>query len=124
MAEPALRTIRLYSDEDADARFVQAIRQRHYDIQSAATAGMLQASDDEQLIYAISQQRTLVTHNIKHFPRLHAEWREAGREHFGIILLIGQPLVGVWLRRMDNLLARLTAKDLYNRLIFLGAEFD
>jgi len=91
---------------------------------TTADAGLLEASDEEQVVYAASQQRALVTHNIKHFPGVHAAWVEAGREHWGVIVLIGHSAVSVWLRRMENLLNRFSAEELQNQLLFLGAEYD
>jgi hypothetical protein len=85
---------------------------------------LLAASDEEQLLYAASQQRALVTHNIKHFPGVHATWVEAGRGHWGIIILVGHSAVSAWLRRMENLLNRFSAEELQNRLLFLGAEYE
>ncbi|PKO22744.1 MAG: hypothetical protein CVU38_07895 [Chloroflexi bacterium HGW-Chloroflexi-1] len=124
MVTAALPTIRLYFDEDADGRLVQAVRQRGYDIQLARQANMLGASDDDQLAYAVSQGRAFVTHNVQHFPPLCAEWEAAGREHSGVIMLLGRPTIGIWLRRLENLLSSFGAEDLKNALVFLGVEFD
>lgn len=115
---------RLYFDEDADARLAEALRRRDYDVETTVEAGLLEASDEEQLLYAASQQRALVTHNIKHFPGVHATWVGAGREHWGIIILVGHSAVSAWLRRMENLLNRFSADELRNQLLFLGAEYD
>jgi hypothetical protein len=115
---------RLYFDEDVDARLAEALRRRDYDVKTTVEAGLLEASDEEQLLYAASQQRALVTHNIKHFPKVHATWVEAGWEHWGIIILVGHSAVSAWLRRMENLLNRFSAEELQNRLLFLGAEYD
>lgn len=115
---------RLYFDEDADARLAEALRRRGYEVETTSAAGLLEASDEEQLVYAVSQQRALVTYNIKHFPGVHGTWVEAGREHWGIIVLVGHSPVGLWLRRMENLLNRFSAEELRNRLLFLGAEYD
>jgi len=115
---------RLYFDEDADARLAVALRQRGYDVVTTADVGLLEASDEEQLVYAASQQRVLVTHNITHFPKVHVVWVETRREHWGIIILIGHSAVSAWLRRMENLLNRFSAEELQNQLLFLGAEYE
>jgi len=78
---------RLYFDEDADARWAAALRQRGFDVVTTVEVGLLEASDEEQLVYAVSQQRALVTHNLRHFPGEHVAWVEAGREHWGIVIL-------------------------------------
>jgi hypothetical protein len=115
---------RLYFDEDADARLAEALRRRGYDVETTVEAGLLEASDVEQLLFAASQQRVLITHNIKHLPGVHVTWVEGRREHWGIIILIGHSAVSAWLRRMENLLNRFSAEELQNQLLFLGAEYD
>ena len=47
------------------ARLAEALRRRDYDVETTVEAGTMEASDEEQLAYAVSQQRALVTHNIK-----------------------------------------------------------
>jgi hypothetical protein len=116
--------VRLYFDEDADARLAEALRRRGFNVETTASARRLRMPDEAQLTYAASQQRALVTHNVKDFPRIHAEWLAAGREHWGIILLIGQPSIGAWLRRMERLLSRVSAAEWRSRLVFLSAEYD
>jgi len=118
------RVARLYFDEDADARLAEALRRRGYDVETTVAAGLLEASDEEQLTYAASQQRVLVTHNIKHFPGVHTAWIEAGKAHWGIIILIGHSAISSWLCRMETLLNRFSAEELKDRLLFLGAEYD
>ncbi len=118
------RVARLYFDEDADARLAEALRRRGYDVETTVAAGLLEASDEEQLTHAVSQQRVLVTHNIKHFPWVHAALMEAGTAHWGIAILIGHSAIGTWLRRMETLLNRFSAEELKNLLLFLGAEYD
>lgn len=120
----APHSVRLYFDEDADARLAGALRRRGYDVQTTAETGLLGASDEVQLLYAVAQRRALVTHNIAHFPRIHATWMEAGKRHWGIVILVGHSAVGTWLRRMENLLNRFSAEDLQDQLVFLGAAFD
>ena len=122
--ELRLLIARLYFDEDADARLAEALRRCGYDVETTVEAGLLEASDEEQLAYAVSQQRALVTHNIKDFPGEHARWGEAGGKHLGIIILSGHSTVGIWLRRMENLLNYFSAEELQNQLLFLGAEYD
>ncbi len=47
---------RLYFDEDADARLAEALRRRGYDVETTVEAGLLEASDEEQLSRAASRQ--------------------------------------------------------------------
>jgi hypothetical protein len=107
--EPEAPVTRLYFDEDVDVRLAEALRRRHYDVETAATAGLLEASDEEQLAYAAGQGRVLITHNIKHFPALHAAWVLGGRKHYGIVVLVGHSDLSAWVRRMESLSGRFTA---------------
>lgn len=124
VAGPGRSVAHLYFDEDVDAQLAEALLRRGYDVQTTVAAGLLEASDEEQLVYASDQHRALVTHNIGHFPVIHADWVTTGRTHGGIIVLIGHSAISVWLRRMEILLNTFSADGLCNRLLFLGAEYD
>ncbi len=121
---PTRVAARFYFDEDADARLAEALRSHGHDVETTAAAGRLRTPDEDQLAYAVDQGRVFVTHNIRHFPGIHAEWIVAERAHRGIVILIGQARIGAWLRRMEHLLKQLSAEQLENRLVFLGAEYD
>src|SRR2546427_6489696 len=77
----------VYADENLDRFLIQALRLRGLDVFSAREAGRLGAADDEQLAYATSLARTLVTHDHRDFRRLHRQWQEAGRPHGGIAIV-------------------------------------
>lgn len=81
---------------------------------------MEQAEDADQLAYASSQSRALVTFNVKHFVPLHKSYLTEGRRHFGIIVSPQYP-IGETLRRMLNLLQTLSAEDMENRLEYLSS---
>lgn len=74
------RTLRLHLDEVCDPRIAVALRQRGIDVTTAREAGLLGATDDEQLAFAKYQARAIVTHD-QDFLRLHA----AGADHAGIL---------------------------------------
>jgi len=81
----------LYFDEDADARsLIAALRQDGFDCLTVREARRERPTDEEQLVYATSQNRVIYTKNVGDFARLHAGWLEAGRTHAGIIVLSGQ----------------------------------
>ncbi|MBI2941749.1 MAG: DUF5615 family PIN-like protein [Chloroflexi bacterium] len=122
--ESAARVARLYFDHDADARLAEALRRRSFDVETTVATGLVEASDDEQLRHAASYRRALVTHNVRHFPGVHAVWVEQDREHWGIIVLVGHSALGAWVRRMENLLNLFSAEEMRDHLLFLGAEYD
>jgi predicted nuclease of predicted toxin-antitoxin system len=45
--------------------------------------------DDDVLALAASEDRILITHNVRDFPAIVREWTAAGREHSGVILAYG-----------------------------------
>ena len=53
----------LYLDEDVNVLVAHLLQARGFDVITARDAGQLHATDAEQLAYAVSQARTLVTHN-------------------------------------------------------------
>ena len=55
--------ISLYLDEDVHVLVADLLQARGFGVITARDAGQIQATDAEQLAYAISQGRTLVTHN-------------------------------------------------------------
>ena len=81
--------ITLLLDEDVRPILGEILRQRGYDAVHVLDAGQ---SDAEQLAYAVSQRRTIRTHNIRHFRLLNQRYHEEGRQHFGILLSAQVPL--------------------------------
>ena len=75
---------RLYADENFPAPVSLALRQLGHDVLTVQQAGQanLKIPDEDVLAYAVSQQRAVVTHNRRHFVRLH---RLATR-HLGIVI--------------------------------------
>ena len=55
--------IQLYVDEDVDVLVADLIRARGFQALTTEEAGRKKKSDEEQLAFAASQQRALVTHN-------------------------------------------------------------
>ena len=78
--------ITLLLDEDVRPILGEILRQRGYDAVHVLDAGRTGQSDAEQLAYAVSQRRTILTHNIRHFRLLNQRYHEEGRQHFGILL--------------------------------------
>ena len=108
--------IRFYIDEDVWGGLAARLREHGYDATDVHEAEQEQASDEQQLIFAILQNRALLTYNKKHFVPLAVEWWEAGRPHFGIVISVQLP-PGELLRRVLNLLERETAESIANQVI-------
>ena len=83
-----MSNVRLYLDEDAEQRaLVTGIRDRGVDAVTAMDADMIGSTDREQLDYAIEHERTIYSLNVGDFAKLHKEFLDTGKEHFGIVLI-------------------------------------
>lgn len=110
--------IALYLDEDVDPLLAQVLRDRGFDCVSAREARNLGRSDSEQLAFASSQERAILTFNVRDFVRLAAESAVSGRHHAGIVVSDHLPFREL-LRRVLALLQRHANADLANRLLWL-----
>ncbi|MEW5717662.1 MAG: DUF5615 family PIN-like protein [Chloroflexota bacterium] len=111
--------IALYLDADVDKRLAEELRKRGVDAVSAREIGRDLVSDEDQLEYAISQQRAVLTHNSRHWEPLFEEYWNAGKEQFGIIVSEQIP-IGETLRRVLKLLDTVTADEMKNNFKNLG----
>ena len=64
------------------------------------------------------QGRCLFSYNVKDFVLLHNEYLQGGKEHFGIIVSKHLP-IGETLRRLLNVLQRLSKDSIKNQIEFL-----
>lgn len=115
--------IKLYLDEDAmDRDLAEALRQRGVDVLTALEAGMIERPDIEHLEFAASQSRVLYSFNVGDFAALHRDFLTGGDHHAGIILARQQRLgLGEQMRRLLRLIGTRTAKEMQDKIEFLGA---
>ena len=73
------RTIRYHLDENCHRAIADGLRRRGVDVTTTPEVGLLNASDEEQLAYALPQGRVVFTQD-RDFLRLHA----SGVPHPGI----------------------------------------
>jgi hypothetical protein len=89
---------RFYLDEDVSPRVATFLISWDHDVRTTAGEGRTAATDASQLLYALSSNRILVTHNKGHFVVLHQAWHEwsqaweVGARH-PTILALDQALV-------------------------------
>lgn len=89
--------IKLYTDEHVSRALVKGPRQRGVDVLTVIEAGMLGASDEEHLAYALKEERILFSQD-DDFLRLHA----AGAAHAGLVyarqqIPLGEAILGLML---------------------------
>lgn len=114
--------LRFHLDEDTEAHaLVRALRDRGIDVTTSSEATLNEVGDEEQLIWAATQGRALVTYNAADFCRLHTEFVGTGRHHAGIVIAEQQRLpVGEMMRHLLRLRAALNAEAMRDRLEFLN----
>ena len=110
--------IHLYFDEDVSVGIVENLRTRGFDVLSARDAGALGRSDDEQMLYAVSQRRAVVTHNRVDFEKQHIKLLENGMHHYGVIVAKRRKDAEV-VNKMLALLDAVTAEEMKNQLRFI-----
>jgi len=93
---------RLYADEDFDHPVVEELRRLGYDVQTVQEAGRRGEDDAAVLTYAIAQQRAVLTHNRRHFIRLHG----LTQAHAGIVVCTRDPDAAALARRIDQAIGR------------------
>lgn len=107
-----------YLDEDVHVTVAEIMRGHGYVVTTARDEEMLGASDSEQLAFAVSRERVLVTHNRVDFENLAYRYFEEGWPHWGIICAMRRaprPLA----RRLISLLENRTADEFKNQLLYI-----
>jgi hypothetical protein len=108
-------TLRFHLDESVDPAIANGLRRRGVDVTTSREAGLLRSSDEQQLAFASTAQRVLVSHD-EDFLAL----ARRGIEHCGIAYChpesraIGQIIAGLLLIRDC-----LTAEEMRNHIEFL-----
>ena len=109
---------RLYLDEDVHKKIALALRVKGYDVTSAHEVNNRGIPDYAQLEYAISEQRAIFSFNIGDFQRLHKQYAESGKEHFGILLSKQIPF-GETLNRLTRFLFAYSVGNLKNNVFWI-----
>ena len=110
--------IELYLDEDVHVVIADLLRGRGFMATTAHEKELLRKSDEEQLAYAVSQRKTLLTHNRKDFEALAHEYASAGKTHYGIILAVRYPPYEI-VRRLMRFLNHITADEIQNQVQYI-----
>lgn len=110
--------IHLYFDEDVSAGVVENLRTRGFDVLSARDAGTLGRSDDEQMLYAVSLRRAIVTHNRVDFEKQHRKFLESGLKHYGVIIAKRRRDTEV-VAKLLELLDAVAAEEMQNQLRYI-----
>lgn len=110
--------IELYLDEDVDVLISTLAHARGFTAITARDAGQLHKSDAEQLQYAASQHKTLLTHNRTDFEALAESYFRTGKTHYGIIFAVRRPPHEI-ARRLFSILNSVTADEMQEQVRYI-----
>ncbi|MDT4898774.1 MAG: hypothetical protein QOH25_3851 [Acidobacteriota bacterium] len=94
------------------------VRARGFVASTTREAGQLGRSDAEQLEYAMSQRKTLLTHNRADFEALARQYFLTGQRHFGIVIAVRRPPSEI-VQRLLAILNQVTADEMENQLRYI-----
>jgi predicted nuclease of predicted toxin-antitoxin system len=121
MASSSALFIRLYLDQDVHPELAAMLRKDGFDCQTTAEATMLDRDDDEQLAYATSCDRCILSFNVRHFAVLAREWAQAGKSHAGIVVTqqVSKKYLGYLHGLVHEFLNTTTADEIRNAYRYL-----
>ena len=105
-------------DENVSSLIAALLRNRNIEAWTTLEAGLIAASDPEQLAFATANQRVLLTHNRNDFLELHEQYLRESRPHCGIVIARKHPSHETT-RRLLALADVLTADEFENQLLFV-----
>lgn len=105
--------VRLYTDADITPKLARILRSNGYDAVSAYDVGNGALSDTEQMAFATSERRTLLTYNAQDFTPIYEKYWFAGLTHAGVVVS-EQLELGEMVRRVTALLDAVTAAEMLN----------
>jgi len=108
----------IYIDEDVDVLVATLLSARGLDATTAREEGMLGESDSKQLIFAVSFNRCLLTHNRLDFEKLHINYLTNNQIHAGILIAKRRNPYEI-AERVVILLDTLTADEIANQLFYV-----
>jgi predicted nuclease of predicted toxin-antitoxin system len=107
----------LYIDEDMSALVATLLRSRGLDVTTVPEQATLGKTDYQQLEFATSLGRCILTHNRVDFERLHFQYMEEDKQHFGIIVVPQKNAYEI-AQRVGILVNTLMADEIHNLLLY------
>lgn len=110
--------IHLYLDEDVNVLVADLLRARGFNVITTRDAGQLHANDAAQFAYAVSQARTLVTHNRIDFEELVQSYSDSGQMHYGVIFAVRRSPQEI-AQRLLTILNQVTLDEMQNQVRYI-----
>ena len=106
--------IRFHLDENMPHAVAEGLRRRDVDVTTTTDAGLVGATDQEQLMFAHGEGCVLVTRDAD-LLRLDAQ----GAEHAGIVYWTERRSIGQLISALDILSLESTEEEMRGRVVFL-----
>ena len=110
--------IDLYLDEDVNVLLADLLRARGFRVTTTQAAGQVGKTDENQLAFAASQRKAILTHNRVDFEALAQRYFEEKKSHSGIIIAVRRPPKELS-RRVLILLDSLTADEIADEIRYI-----
>jgi len=119
--------LKFYCDSHISKKVASQLRDKGVDIIHCEEVGLSKASDIEHLEYAVSENRTIITHD-DDFLGHHKDWQAQGKAHHGIMFVHARSQGKVGVLTNEVLLyhelieaeAGTIEEDIKNQIIFVG----
>jgi predicted nuclease of predicted toxin-antitoxin system len=108
----------LYLDEDVNVLVADLLQARGFDVITARDAGQLHATDAQQLAYAVTQARTLVTPNRTDFEELVQSYFDSEQMHYGVIFAVRRSPQEI-AQRLLAILNQVTSDEMQNQVRYI-----
>ena len=106
--------IRFHLDENMPHAVAEGLRRRNVDVTTSTDAALIGATDEEQLAFALEQERVIVTRDTD-LLRLNAQ----GVEHAGIVYWTERRSIGQLISALDLLTLQYTEVEIRQLVVFL-----
>ena len=110
--------IDLYLDEDVNVLIADLVRARGFRVTTTQAARQIGTTDVNQLAFATSQGKAILTHNRVDFEALAQRYFEEKKAHGGIIIAVRRPPKELC-RRVLTLLDSVTADEIENQIRYI-----
>jgi predicted nuclease of predicted toxin-antitoxin system len=114
-----VKRLKFLLDEDTPSKCAIALRKRGIDVIHIDEVSRKGLSDEEQLDFAISEQRCIVSFNIAHFVDLYSKCINLEKIHYGIIVNKHITLNELYYRLIAYY-DKYSSDDLMNNILFLN----
>lgn len=108
---------KLYTDEDLSALIATLLKSRGLDVTTVPEQLTFGKTDKQQLEFATSLDRCLITHNRVDFERLHLQYIQENKQHSGIII-VPQKDAYKLAQRIGILVRALSVNEIKNQLLY------